>query len=117
MEENNLKNMVVLKNLPSNLIEEAIVILKSNKKVKNLEKIDKIQKNEIEIKKSNNKKNDYIFKEAELIVSSYVSKLENKEKEKKQQNIKMNKKYNRIRNYAFLSSLIIIIQIILLIIK
>ena len=34
MEESKLKNMVVLKNLPSNLIEEVIVILKSNKKVK-----------------------------------------------------------------------------------
>ena len=29
MSQGNLKNMVVLKNLPSNLVEEAIVILKS----------------------------------------------------------------------------------------
>ena len=32
MEESKLKNMVVLKNLPSNLVEEAIIVLKSNKK-------------------------------------------------------------------------------------
>ena len=31
MEENNLKNIVVLKNLPSNIVEEAIVVLKGNK--------------------------------------------------------------------------------------
>ena len=39
MNQSNLKNMVVLKNLPSNIVEEAIVILKTNKKVKKLEKI------------------------------------------------------------------------------
>ena len=58
MEESKLKNMVVLKNLPSNLIEEAIVILKSNKKVKKLEKIDKEKRSEEEqIKTNENKKN------------------------------------------------------------
>ena len=31
MQKNNVKNIVVLKNLPSNIVEEAIVILKSNK--------------------------------------------------------------------------------------
>ena len=47
MEENKLKNMVVLKNLPSNLVEEAIIILKSSKKVKKLEKVDNDKKNEV----------------------------------------------------------------------
>ena len=36
MESSNLKNMVVLKNIPSNIIDEAIVVLKSNKKAKKL---------------------------------------------------------------------------------
>ena len=40
MKETNLKNMIFLKNLPSNIIDEAIVILKDNKKVKKLQKID-----------------------------------------------------------------------------
>lgn len=44
METSNMKNMVVLKNLPSNLVEEAIVILKSSKKVRKLEKIEKKRK-------------------------------------------------------------------------
>ena len=34
MEDSKLKNMVVLKNLPSNIVDEAIIVLKSNKKVK-----------------------------------------------------------------------------------
>lgn len=44
METSNMKNMVILKNLPSNLVEEAIVILKSSKKVRKLEKIEKKRK-------------------------------------------------------------------------
>ena len=44
METSNLKNMVVLKNLPSNIVDEAIIVLKANKKTKKLQKIDK-QKN------------------------------------------------------------------------
>ena len=51
MEESKLKNMVVLKNLPSNLVEEAIIILKSNKNVRRLEKIDKDKRNESSITK------------------------------------------------------------------
>ena len=69
MEESKLKNMVVLKNLPSNLIEEAIVILKSNKKVKKLEKIDKEKRKEKEETKTNNTKKEFIIKEAEMIIS------------------------------------------------
>ena len=44
MKESNLKNIVVLKNLPSNFIEEAFVILKSNKDARKLEKIEKNKK-------------------------------------------------------------------------
>ena len=36
METSNLKNMVVLKNLPSNIVDEAIIVLKANKKTKKL---------------------------------------------------------------------------------
>ena len=43
METSKMKNMVVLKNLPSNIVEEAIIILKSNTKKRNLQKIMKFQ--------------------------------------------------------------------------
>ena len=46
METSNMKNMVVLKNLPSNIVDEAIIVLKSNKKVKKLQKIEKKRKRE-----------------------------------------------------------------------
>ena len=41
MESSNLKNMVVLRDLPSNIIDEAIIILKANKKVRKLQRVEK----------------------------------------------------------------------------
>ena len=42
METSNLKNMLVLKNFPSNIVEEAIIIIKQGSKIKNIQKIQKI---------------------------------------------------------------------------
>lgn len=114
METSNMKNMVVLKNLPSNLVEEAIIILKSSKKVKRLQKIEK--KNKIE-KKETIKQEDYVLKEAEMIVASYLSKLENNREQKQYKTIKNHKKYNRLKSYAFLTSIIVVIQALMLIAK
>ena len=112
MEGSKLKNIVILKNLPSNLVEEAIVVLKSNKKVKKLEKVEKnkIIENEIEIKKDK----DYVLKEAEMLVSSYVTKLESQNNQKRKK-IEINKKYKRLKQYAYISSFIIFLQALLLI--
>lgn len=117
MEESKLKNMVVLKNLPSNLVEEAIIILKSNKNAKRLEKIDKDKRNESNITKKDVNKKDFVVKEAELVVSSYISKVENSSKADKQRKIEQNRKIRRLKNYAYLSSFIIFLQLMLLIIK
>lgn len=112
MNQSNLKNMVVLKNLPSNIVEEAIVILKANKKVKKLEIIEKNKMLEdITCKK---KENDYILKEAEMIVSNYISCLEEKKQERKINDKKMEQKYKRIKNYGYMASLIILIETIML---
>ena len=115
MESSKMKNMVVLRNLPSNLVEEAIIILKSSKKVKRLEKIDK--KNKIKQTTNISRDKDYVLKEAEMLVSGYISKLENNKKQKEMKNIKFSKKYLLLKRYAYISSFIIFIQIILLIIK
>ena len=114
METSNMKNMVVLKNLPSNLVEEAIVILKSSKKVK---KLEKIEKNKMEKVESIKKEKDYFLKEAEMLISNYISKIENNNEQKECRNIKTNKKYIRLKKYAYLSSFIIFIQALLLIVK
>ena len=72
METSKLKNMVVLRNLPSNLVDEAIIVLKSNKKIKKLEKIEKNRGTSLEKTK---KDKEYILKEAEMIVNEYMSKI------------------------------------------
>ena len=41
MKTSDMKNMVVLKNIPSNMVEEAIIIFKETQKVRQLELIDK----------------------------------------------------------------------------
>lgn len=59
----NLKNIVVLKDLPSNLIEEAFIVLKKNHKAVKFEPIEN---------KIDNTKDDYIIKEAEMLVNNCV---------------------------------------------
>lgn len=112
MKESNLKNMVVLKNLPSNLVEEAIVILKTNKQAKRLEKINKkIFQEENEKKRTK----DYILKEAEMLISNYIKKIENNNNDK----IIINKnenKYKKLKRYATIITIIVLIEALLLII-
>lgn len=115
MSQGDLKNMVVLKNLPSNIVEEAIVILKSNKKVKQAEKIEK--KIVIENLENSNKEKEYIIKEAEMLVSNYISSLEQKKKERNINNKKLNQKYIKVRNYAIIISLIMMLESIAILIK
>ena len=54
MNSENMKNMVVLKDIPSNIVEEAIIILKPNVKIKSLDIVDnKNKRNKIIITKEN----------------------------------------------------------------
>ena len=107
MEKNQMKNIVVLKNLPSNLVEEAIIILKSKKNAKKLEYID----NNENVKKENNAKNskDYIIREAESVISSYMTKID--KKEDKKGTIGLNKKYKKLKVYSIVVTIILIISI------
>ena len=41
MEDIDLKNMIILKDLPSNIVKEAYVVFKSNKMIKKFQKINK----------------------------------------------------------------------------
>ena len=109
MNKNDLKNIVVLKNLPSNIVDEAIVILKSNKKIKKIEVADK--KN-LKISNTVPKNNMYVINEAEMIVNDYISKLENKE-EKKEACSLIKEKYKRLKKYSCISSIILLMSIIL----
>ena len=107
MNQSDLKNMIVLKNLPSNIVEEAIIVLKANKKVKNFEKIEKN-------KTIDNKQN---IKEAEMLVSNYISKLEEKKSMNNNYQKKANRKYKRIKNYAYVISFVALIESLIILMK
>ena len=110
MESSDMKNMVVLKNLPSNMVEEAIIIFKENQKVKEKEFIEKGKKvNTIEIQ---TKSKDCILKEAEMLVTDYINKIENKKKnEKNDKSIVI--KYKRLKYYSMISTILFVISLII----
>ena len=113
METSNLKNMVVLKNLPSNIVDEAIIVLKTNKKAKKLQKIEK--NNKTTENEENKKDKEYILKEAEMIVNNYISKIENKENDKIIISKDTDGKYKKLKKYAIATTLLCIIQAIVII--
>lgn len=110
MESSNMKNIVVLKNLPSNIVEEAIIILKETQKVKERELIDKSKK--INVSQVQPKSKEYILKEAEMLVTDYINKMENKkQKNKSENNIKV--KYQYLKKYSIISTTLLIISLII----
>lgn len=93
MNENEMKNIVILKDLPSNIVQEAIIILKENVKAKNIEK----RKENVKVKiggKTNEK--DYIIKEAKSVIANYISSLE-KPKQLEMSNNKIKRKYENLK--------------------
>ena len=107
MPNSDMKNIVVLKNLPSNLVDEAIVILKSNKNAKKLQHIEKYTSAEVSKGKNND---DYIIKEAENVISNYLAKIEKNRVRKFTSNIE--KKYKKIKAYSIFITGILIFALI-----
>ena len=130
MDKEEMKNVIILKNLPSNLIDEAIMVIKDRKSAKKFdfnqilnngeEKHKVIQgyiKND-ELKKIENTRKEgrkYVIKEAEIILSDYISKIErpkyNESKIKKlEKSCKRAKKINLV--LIIVSFISIVMQII-----
>lgn len=110
MESSNMKNMVVLKNLPSNMVEEAIIIFKKTQKVKEKEAIEKLHK--IDSMQKETKSKDYILKEAEMLVNDYIKQIESK----KNTNIfekSINNKYNFLKKYSTVITILFGISLII----
>ena len=108
MNSGQLKNMVVLKNLPSNIIEEVYVVLKANKKVKNMEYI---KKNDVNNSQKTNKDDGYIIKEAEMIVTNYMNEIE---KNKKDTRRDFEKKYNTMKYISFALAFVALVEFIII---
>ena len=109
MQSSDMKNMVVLKNLPSNMVEEAIIIFKETQKAKQKELIDK-GKN-INSTETQSKSREYILKEAEMLVTDYINKIENKKKISNNKDI-INK-YEKLRKYSIVSTILLIVSLLL----
>ncbi len=108
MEENNMKNIIVLKDLPSNLIEEAIVILKQNVSIKNVNK--KKENVKVTTRGKVNPK-QYIIKEAESVIANYIATLE-KPKQLEVSNNKIKKKYKNLQKITAFLAVIAVLGII-----
>lgn len=80
-----LKNIIVLKDLPSNIIEEAFVVVRQNLKIDNIKPKDK----------SDSKKENYIIEEAQMVIDDYLKNLENTNEQK--QIAKIEEKYKKLK--------------------
>lgn len=109
MEKEKMENIILLKNLPSNIVEEAIVVLKENHKLPAAERKYMVE----EPKKQGGE--EYIVKKAEMLVMEYIQKLENRKQ--KRNTMDWWKKYKQLKkwNYALivLSIILACMQIVI----
>ena len=123
MNRENMKNIIILKNLPSNLIDEAIMVIKDKNKNLNYDEFITTQEetnnivqgymNEEDLKKIKKIKKEnrkYIIKEAEMVVSNYISKMDNHIKENRTKKIEL--RYKKIKLLNFFLGLTTILSII-----
>ena len=107
---NNLKNMLILKDLPSNLIEEAYIVLNPNLKLQN----NAIKENNENKKDNKILSKDYILEEAKYVLLNYISKLETK---KEKVNVKLlEKKYRKLKKITIATLISFLIYVIITII-
>jgi hypothetical protein len=119
------RNIIILKNLPSNLIDEAIIVVKDKKKLKEFNYTDMLNckenngiiqgeiKNDIirKIESMRKEQKNYIVKEAEVVVNSYIQKIEENLAYKKTDKIK--KSYKKLKKLNFALIITTLISILL----
>ena len=106
----NSKRIVVIKDISSNFIEEAILILKSEPNSKDYNK-------DVIIHKGIKKDNEFLLKEAEMIINSYIGQNKAKAAERrsplpKAPSVKSKYRTGTIINIAMLLSIAILIFIV-----
>ncbi len=102
-----MKDMIVIKNLPSNIVEEAWVVIKPEVKNKEKELIKRMKNSKINTKAENG----YVLKEAETVIYDYLKNMNSYEDKKKYNSII--KKYNKLKKLTFFLLAIYLIMIIL----
>lgn len=107
MQLSKMKNIIVLKGMASNVVDEAIVVLKPHVKIKQSEYNRKGKQN----LQDKNKKM-IVMKEAESTINTYVKKLQKETKKSETQVLKMKYKFLQICNAVLVLSIIIATLII-----
>lgn len=100
MNMSDMKNIVILKDLPSNLVEEAIVFLKQNQKIKKPEYIENTEK--FKENRQIEKSKDFLANEAKLVIADYILKIEKENSKTKNVDKKVDKKYKRLKSINFM---------------
>lgn len=101
-----MKNMVVLRDLPSNIVEEAWIIIKPEIRNKEKELIKRIKNNSMD----NKSKGTYVLEEAQSVIEDYLKNINNYRNKKKYED--MEKKYNKLKKRSRILLLIYIVALI-----
>lgn len=78
MNVSHMKNIIVLKDLPSNIVDEAIVILKNGNKIKNKQIVD-VKSYSSRFIENADGNYETAIKEAEFLVENYMKSIEKPE--------------------------------------
>ena len=98
------KNIIRIKDFPSNTVDEAILILRENKKAKKYECTSKFKNIDSNVINKNNE--EMIIKEAEYIISDYIDENGLDKKDKKNKKIKRLKITNVVLFLGLIISII-----------
>lgn len=114
MDPTKMKNMIILRDLPSNMVEEAFVVFKDNVKIHKANKIEKNKRQERE-EKTNTK--EYMVKEAEIIIQDYISKIEKREYELGNVSNKLKEKYKKLKALTVFLAIFSMLSLFLILLK
>ena len=103
MDNNKIKNTIVLRGMASNVVDEAIVILKPNVKIKKTQAIKSVREK--------NSSKELILKEAEHIISEYVNGISAKENERIK--LELEKKVKKLKIIIAMFFVILVIMAII----
>lgn len=105
MNASNMKDMILIKDLPSNIVKEAYIVLKPNIKIKNkIENLNKETKGNYPV---------YIVKEAENVISNYLSGIEDSKKIRNLEVEKIRKKYYKLRKLCVGLGLLLFLNLLI----
>ena len=114
MDPSSMKNIIILKNLPSNMIEEAFVVFKDNIKVHKVENVDK---NTRPVNNEKSRPKNYMIKEAEMVIKDYIYQIEEKEYASSNTSKKLKQKYKKLKTFTIFLSIFSLLSLFLILVR